>query len=164
MEVGIDDPRTPQTVRLRVALLPRDSRERSTGTPQQWRDEVLAHMASGDDVRERGVAGVLGRFASDAGTRVTAADLASARHRVVTRGDCADFEVIALLLAWHAIPAANWDDGLREQIRRELTEMKYWITQDGLDAMCYFTENHQFVWHVAETLSLIHISEPTRPY
>lgn len=153
VEVGIDDPRTPQTVRLRVALLPRDSRERSTGTPQQWRDEVLAHMASGDDVRERGVAGVLGRFASDAGTRVTAADLASARHRVVTRGDCADFEVIALLLAWHAIPAANWDDGLREQIRRELTEMKYWITQDGLDAMCYFTENHQFVWHVAEALA-----------
>ncbi|GAA1729731.1 hypothetical protein [Microbacterium paludicola] len=154
VEVGLDDDRCPQTVRLRVAHLPRDSREASTGTPEQWRREVLTHVSGGgDDVREAGVAGVLARHALDPGTRVTAADLASARHRVVTRGDCADFEVIALLFAWHWIPAEAWDGDLRTQVRAELTGMKYWITQPGLDAMCYFTENHQFVWHTAQTLA-----------
>lgn len=154
VEVGVDDPRCPQTVRLRVARLPQDVRMVSVGGPEQWRTDVLAHVgAAGDDVREAGVAGVLARFAMDPATRVTAADLASARHRVVTRGDCADFEVIALLFAWHWIPAAQWDDGLRAQVRGDLTGMKYWITQPGLDAMCYFTENHQFVWHVAQTLA-----------
>ncbi|MGV8881096.1 MAG: hypothetical protein ACOH19_02990 [Rhodoglobus sp.] len=153
VEVGIDDPRTPQTVRLRVALLPEDSRERSIGGPEQWRDEVLAHISHGDDIRERGVAGVLARHHIDPDTRVVASDLSSARHRVVTRGDCADFEVVALLLAWHRIPGGNWDAGLRAEVRAEVTGMKYWITQPGLDAMCYFTENHQFVWHVAQMLA-----------
>ena len=154
VEVGIADERAPQTVRLRVASLPQDSRVTSEGDPDSWRADVLAHVgADGYDVREVGVAGVLARYALDASTRVTAADLASARHRVVTRGDCADFEVIALLFAWHWIPAEQWAPGLRNEVRAELISMKYWITQPGLDAMCYFTENHQFVWHVAETLA-----------
>ncbi|WP_164233706.1 hypothetical protein [Microbacterium hydrocarbonoxydans] len=154
VEVGVDDVRCPQTVRLKVALLPQDSRTVSEGDPTTWRAEVLAHVgAAGEDVREVGVAGVLARAALDAATRVTAADLVSARHRVVTRGDCADFEVIALLFAWHWIPAENWEDGLRDEVRHDITGMKYWITQPGLDAMCYFTENHQFVWHVAQTLA-----------
>ncbi|GAB3603004.1 hypothetical protein [Microbacterium aureliae] len=154
VEVGLADERAPQTVRLRVASLPQDSRTTSVGDPAIWRSDVLAHVgADGEDVREVGVAGVLARYAIDESTRVTAADLASARHRVVTRGDCADFEVIALLFAWHWIPGEQWEAGLRDEVRGELTSMKYWITQPGLDAMCYFTENHQFVWHVAETLA-----------
>jgi len=154
VEVGVDDPRCPQTVRLRVAYLPTDSRIVSEGGPDEWRAAVLAHVgAAGEDVREVGVAGVLARYALDPSTRVTPADLASARHRVVTRGDCADFEVVALLFAWHWIPAGQWDEGLRDAVRGELTGMKYWITQPGLDAMCYFTENHQFVWHTAQTLA-----------
>jgi hypothetical protein len=154
IEVGVADPRCPQTVRLRVAALPQDSRLVSEGTPDAWRRDVLAHVgADGEDVREVGVAGVLARHALDPATVVTARDLASARHRVVTRGDCADFEVIALLFAWHWIPASQWAEGLRDEVQAELTSMKYWITQPGLDAMCYFTENHQFVWHVAETLA-----------
>ncbi len=154
VEVGVDDDRCPQTVRLRVAPLPSDSVERGDGDPETWRRDVLAHVAAdGDDVREAGVAGILARYELDASAVVTPADLASARHRIVTRGDCADFEVIALLFAWHWIPASQWQEGLREEVRAELTAMKYWITQPGLDAMCYFTENHQFVWHVAETLA-----------
>lgn len=154
IEVGVADDRAPQTIRLRIASLPQDSRAASEGDPATWRADVLAHVgADGDDVREVGVAGILARYALDGSTRVAAADLASARHRVVTRGDCADFEVIALLFAWHWIPAENWAPGLRDEVRNDLTSMKYWITQPGLDAMCYFTENHQFVWHVAETLA-----------
>ncbi len=154
IEVGVADQRCPQTVRLRVASLPQDSRLTSEGSPDSWRQDVLEHVgADGNDVREVGVAGVLARFALDPSTTVVPNDLASARHRVVTRGDCADFEVIALLLAWHWIPAEQWAPGLRDEIQAELTSMKYWITQSGLDAMCYFTENHQFVWHVAETLA-----------
>lgn len=154
VEVRLDDERCPQTVRLRVAHLPPDSREVSTGTPEQWRHEVLTHVAGGgDETRDVGVAGVLARHALDPSTRVTASDLAFAHHRVATRGDCADFEVVALLFAWHWLPAQAWDDGLREQVCADLTGMKYWITQPGLDAMCYFTENHQFVWHTAQTLA-----------
>lgn len=151
VEVGIDDPRCPQTVMLRVARLPEASTERAEGSPADWRREILTHI--GRSGRETGVAGVLARHSLDPATRVTADDLASALHRVLTRGDCADFEVVALLFAWQWIPAENWDAGLRETVREALIGMKYWITQPGLDAMCYFTENHQLVWHVAEALA-----------
>lgn len=153
VRVAVDDPRTPLAVDLHVAALPPASTAVSEGNPEIWRREVLAHIAGNTDVRDPGVARVLARYAADRATRVTRADLESARHRVRTRGDCADFEVLALLLAWHKIPETNWDEGLRDEVRAELTAMKYWITQPGLDAMCYFTENHQFVWHVAQTLA-----------
>ena len=154
VEVGIADERCPQTVRLRVASLPQNSRLTSAGDPESWRRDVLTHIgADSGDGREVGVAGVLARFALDPSTKVTVSDLASARHRVMTRGDCADFEVIALLFAWHWIPSEQWEDDLRDEVQADLVSMKYWITQPGLDAMCYFTENHQFVWHVAQMLA-----------
>jgi len=37
-------------------------------------------------------------------------------------------------------------------VKSALINFKYWIDQPGLDAMCYFTENHQLVWHTAEHL------------
>ena len=54
---------------------------------------------------------------------------------------------------WHRLTASAWPTGLREQVEQAVVGMKYWITQPGLDAMCYFTENHQLVWHVAQRLT-----------
>ena len=156
IEVGVDDDRCPQTVALRVAVLPPGSREVAVGGPAQWRQEVLAQV-TGESTehgapREAGVASVLARHALDPATRVTRQDVASALHRVVTRGDCADFEAVALVTAWHRVPAQQWDAGVRESVEEALTGLRYWITQPGLDAMCFFTENHQLVWHTAEHL------------
>lgn len=155
IEVGLDDPRCPQTRRMRVAVVPADSVEHAEGSPEEWRDEVLRFVAGMREhtPTEPGVAGLLARHELSTDTRVRADDLDSALHRVLTRGDCADFEVISLLFAWHRVPAEQWDLHLREQVRSAVVGMKYWITQPGLDAMCYFTENHQFVWHVAETIA-----------
>lgn len=157
VEVMIDDDRCPVFRSWRIASLPTTSTEFPAGDASQWRHDVLSFISStGDDnsaPRERGVAGVLTRHALDAGTMVEEADLASALHRVETRGDCADFEAIALLWAWHVIGEKHWSEQLRRRTRDALTGLKYWITQPGLDAMCYFTENHQFVWHVAQYLA-----------
>jgi hypothetical protein len=155
VEVGIDDPRCPQTVRMRVAVVPPLSAERPSGDKARWRDDVLRHVAGYGEgsIREPGVAGLLARHALDSMTTVRAEDLESSLHRILTRGDCADFEVVSLLLAWHWIPEDRWSPELRQEVAAAIIGMKYWITQPGLDAMCYFTENHQFVWHVAETLA-----------
>lgn len=155
VEVGLDDPRTPQTLRMRVAVLPPLSTSEPSGTPESWRHDVLQHITGQGEAppRETGVAGLLGRHALDPKTTVRSEDLESALHRVLTRGDCADFEVVSLLLAWHWIPEGQWNPAVRKDVAAAITGMKYWITQPGLDAMCYFTENHQFVWHVAELLA-----------
>ncbi len=68
------------------------------------------------------------------------------------RADCADFEALGLLHLWHRLDPARWEEGLRERVTAALLAFRYWIDQPGLDAMCYFTENHQLVWHTAELL------------
>ncbi|WP_341358920.1 hypothetical protein V5H98_14315 [Georgenia sp. M64] len=159
VEVRLDDDRCPQTVRLHVAMLPSLSTETAAGGPEQWRREALEHVAGfareapWAEPRERGVAGLLARHALDPATTVRPEDLATALDRIRTRGDCADFEVVSLMLAWHWVPQDRWPAGLRDEVAAAVTGMKYWITQPGLDAMCYFTENHQLVWHVAEILA-----------
>jgi hypothetical protein len=143
LEVRIDDEATPVSRGLTVARLPRPHRTLPAGDPGQWRAEVLDHVA-----RQRGTTA-----AALARGDVEAHDLQTALHRITTRGDCADFEVLGLLHLWHRIPAHDWPVGLRQQVEDALVGMKYWIDQPGLDAMCYFTENHQLVWHAAQCLA-----------
>jgi hypothetical protein len=69
------------------------------------------------------------------------------------RADCADFAALGLLHLWHRVPAERWPSGGRRRVEAALRGFKYWIDQPGLDAMCYFTENHQLVWHTAELLA-----------
>jgi hypothetical protein len=142
LEVRLDDDQAPVHRRFTVARLPGAHRGVAVGGPEQWRTEVLEHVG-----QRVGTAAALARG------QVEIADLASASVRITTRGDCADFEVLGLLHLWHRIPAQRWPDGLRDGVADALTAMKYWITQPGLDAMCYFTENHQLVWHVAQRLA-----------
>ncbi|MFZ5871205.1 MAG: hypothetical protein ACOYXW_11880, partial [Actinomycetota bacterium] len=148
LDVRLDDQQTPVSRRLFVARLPERQRSRPAGTPEQWRHEVLEHVAT-----HRGTtASVLARAVLSPGAGPAAQDLDQALTRILTRGDCADFEVLGLMHLWHRISPDAWPDGLRGRVENALLGMKYWITQPGLDAMCYFTENHQLVWHVAQRL------------
>lgn len=151
VEVGVDDPRCPQTRRLPVAALPVDTRSRPVGAPEDWCAEVLTHLAA-----RAGPAALLARHTlagEEAAVTVSAAELTPSLDLIRSRGDCADFEIVALLLLWHTVPAGSWDPQARREVADALTSIRYWIDQPGLDAMCFFTENHQLVWHVAQTLA-----------
>lgn len=145
--LSVDDPRSPVNRELAVGVLPRAHRTVPVGDPERWRSEVLRHAADSS----AGTARALARFELD-GVGPDPLDLEPALRMITSRSDCADFEAVGLLNLWHRIPAELWPDGGRGQVRDALLEFKYWIDQPGLDAMCYFTENHQFVWHTAEIL------------
>ncbi|MEJ3653572.1 hypothetical protein WEH80_11365 [Actinomycetes bacterium KLBMP 9759] len=149
LTVRLDDPRAPVERTLQVAVLP--PRRRSVpdgGDPSTWRAEVLQHVAAGTP----GIARALAAHELT-GTAVGAADLDRALWMLTSRADCADFEAVGLLHLLHRVAAEAWAPGLRERAVAALLTFKYWIDQPGLDAMCYFTENHQFVWHTAELLA-----------
>ena len=118
------------------------------GAPDDWRAELLAHSAG----HGPGTARTLARHALNPQSEVERADLTTALQMIHGRYDCADFEAVGLVTAWHRIPEPNWKAGDRDRVKDALTGFKYWIDQPGLDAMCYFTENHQMVWHTAEML------------
>ncbi|MEY2628561.1 MAG: hypothetical protein RL066_377, partial [Actinomycetota bacterium] len=123
LELRVDSPKTPVFRTFRTAYVP--ERVRTTipkSAPAVWRNEVIDHVADS--------------YASS----------------ITSRADCADFEAVGLVHILNRFPEKMWEEGLREEVKDALISFKYWIEQPGLDAMCYFTENHQFVWHTAEHL------------
>lgn len=148
VRVEVDDDRAVAARDLLVAHLPFEIRSEPKGEPADWSRELLEHVAGA-----AGSARALARAAlTEDGIAIEEDDLATALRFIADRCDCADFEAVGLMLLWHRVPAERWAPGLRDRVRDALLAFKYWIDQPGLDAMCYFTENHQMVWHTAETL------------
>ncbi len=150
LTVRVDDDRCPVYRQLRVAVLPPRYRSEPEGTdPEVWRRELLDHVVASPPGVARGLAAI----ATGAQTQVRADDLQPALTMLSARADCADFQAVGLIHLWHEVEEGAWPAGLRDAVREALVGFKYWIDQPGLDAMCYFTENHQFVFHTAELLA-----------
>ncbi|CAN5582427.1 hypothetical protein BH24ACT5_BH24ACT5_09910 [soil metagenome] len=139
----VDDQRCPVTRTVRVATIPTRTRTSPSGHPETWHRELLDTIAAGSP----SIARALARDVVDG------ADLDRTSTMIDSRCDCADFEAVGLLHVLHRIPRQGWPSGLHDRAVGSLLAFKYWIDQPGLDAMCYFTENHQIVWHTAELLA-----------
>jgi len=74
--------------------------------------------------------------------------------RVNSRRDCADFKVagfLRLLFLYKDDPALKPE--VKEAVARAILDFKYWIDEPGRDSMCYWSENHQILYHSAEYLA-----------
>ncbi len=60
------------------------------------------------------------------------------------RVDCSDFLVAGLIRYTKTVPA---DPDTAEKIRRVLTRYRYWMTMDGFDGMCFWSENHCLMFY-----------------
>jgi hypothetical protein len=78
--------------------------------------------------------------------------VALACHFMENRYDCADFYAIGLLALLHRYAHALRESD-RVRIETAFAGFKFWIDEPGIDAMCYFTENHQILFHVTAYLS-----------
>ncbi|MBK9749564.1 MAG: hypothetical protein IPO91_22675 [Chloroflexi bacterium] len=112
------------------------------------RHEALEHLAAMPyDIPAAMAALELGKV-----ERVSSEAVALACHFMENRYDCADFYAIGLLALLYRFPHALKPED-RQRIETAFQNFKYWIDEPGLDAMCYFTENHQILFHVAAYLA-----------
>ncbi|MEO8396087.1 MAG: hypothetical protein ABI700_24045, partial [Chloroflexota bacterium] len=70
-----------------------------------------------------------------------------------SRYDCADFYAISLLAALYRHKDTGVMAADQGRIEAALRGFKFWIAEPGLDAMCYFTENHQILFHTTGYLT-----------
>ncbi len=121
---------------------------RPYGDYEGRRREALEHLAAMPFDVPAGMAALeLGRTAHIASEAV-----GLACHFMKRRYDCADFYAIGLLALLYRYPQAILPADL-QRIEEAFTGFKYWIDEPGIDAMCYFTENHQVLFHVAAYLA-----------
>ncbi len=110
------------------------------------RAEALAHLAK----MPFDVPAGLAALATGTAQTMSSEAVAVACHFMENRYDCADFYAIGLLALMYRYgdsPALKPAD--KDRIEAAFRHFKYWIDEPGLDAMCYFTENHQILFHVA---------------
>ncbi len=71
---------------------------------------------------------------------------------VDTRRDCADFRLLALVkLAWTC--ADRLDPDTAAALRRTVVGFRYWMNEPGVDAMCFWSENHQLLFATCDYLA-----------
>ena len=74
--------------------------------------------------------------------------------KVALREDTSDFHVASMLrMLYLDEKTSSLEAGTRTLIEETILNFKYWIDQPGQDKMCYWTENHQVLFHSAELLA-----------
>lgn len=92
----------------------------------------LDHLLAGDSIDEAAV--------------MALCDFVDARY------DCADFRVLTLLRIIGS-DNDNVSGALRCRIGSTLLGFRYWMDESGTDSMCFWSENHQIIFAVAEYLA-----------
>lgn len=130
------------------------SRNTFSGTPygeyDSRRREALEHLAR----MPRDVPAAMAAVRTGRASRIDPGAVSIALGFLTRRCDCADFYalgLLALLYRYGDSPALAPED--RTRIEATLVAFKFWIDEPGLDGMCYFTENHQILFHVAAYLA-----------
>jgi len=78
----------------------------------------------------------------------------AALDEINAREDTADFELnslIRLLYLHREYP--HLGEALRERLEQAVLNFKYWLDEPGPDEMCWWSENHQILFHTAELLA-----------
>ncbi len=141
---------TPYTLQRELWASANDFRLEPYGSYDERRREALEHLAKMPyDVQGALAALETGRArCADSGAVALACTFMENRH------DCADFYAVSLLAL---LARCDRADALRPadraRVEAAFTGFKFWIDEPGLDAMCYFTENHQILFHTAAYLA-----------
>jgi hypothetical protein len=120
------------------------------GSYEQRRREALADAAR----REGELFGEIARMELGLWQDVNPATILEAVAAVNRRADCSDFAMIGLLgMLYRYEDDPAFPDQLREPLEACVLGFKYWMDEPGSDAMCYWTENHQILFHACEILA-----------
>jgi len=124
----------------------------ATDSYLQRKAEYLDYCHDNNGPGLGGTAGQVCRVARGAAVNTEAIDSACAK--VEAREDCADFDIAKLVRILYLDRAnPSLDAEVRTQIEQTVLGFKYWIDEPGSDQMCYWTENHQILYHSNELLA-----------
>lgn len=70
------------------------------------------------------------------------------------RQDCSDFYMVGLLgVMYRYLDDPSFPEELKLALEECVLNFKYWMDEPGSDAMCYWSENHQILFHACEILA-----------
>ena len=70
--------------------------------------------------------------------------------RIKTRIDCSDFALSCLFRIYKQLPIS---EEYKEKIKNAALDFRYWMDEEGADAMCFWSENHSLLFFSCEMLA-----------
>lgn len=112
--------------------------------------EYLAYCAANNGPNQGGTYGQLCRLATNAGSLNETA-IRNSLNKINNREDTADFSLTMILrmLALYG-DSPTLDPVLKAEMVDAVLNFKYWLDEPGPDMMCWWSENHQILFHAAE--------------
>jgi len=87
-------------------------------------------------------------------SRVDTEVIREAIESINQRRDCSDFYMVGLLgMMYRYLDDPAFPQELKEPLEECVLNFKYWMDEPGSDAMCYWSENHQILFHTCEILA-----------
>lgn len=131
------------TVRNRYSMEP-------YGTIEERRKEALDDAA----MRNTGLYSQIAQMAVGRWSRVNTKAILAIIDKVNKRADCSDFDMVGLL----GMVGRYWDEKdfpaeIQEPLKECILNFRYWMDEPGNDAMCYWSENHQILFHTCEIIA-----------
>ena len=122
--------------------------------PEAFLSRQAEYLAFCDDNNGPGITSTYGQVCRVAmGHDVDVDSIGDACAKLDAREDTADFSAAALVRVLYLDDATQaLDPATRALIEDTLLNFKYWIDEPGVDGMCYWTENHQALFHSSELL------------
>jgi len=114
-------------------------------------DEV--GIVYGQAIPARRAEAALSRLVADPDHRLIPSDIRAIREAIPSvyrRADCSDFAVLAML---RLMMEFDLPEDLRGELKDVLLEFRYWMDEDGEDAMCFWSENHAITFFVCQALA-----------
>jgi len=88
----------------------------------------------------------------DQGQKIDESSLLELIDFVNSRYDCADFRMLVLIKTYHDYRHLLTDDTVIK-LKDAILNFKYWMDEPGDDGMCFWSENHQIIFHTCEYLA-----------
>ena len=88
----------------------------------------------------------------DAGNPIDEEQITGLCDFIDSRFDCADFRMVTILRTLYAYRELLSESTLA-RIEETVLSFKYWMDEPGEDTMCYWSENHQLIFHTCEYLA-----------
>ena len=147
-EYYVHDMRVQRRLSLRIA----NDRyaEQPAGTYDQRRREALENAAG----RTVNVFSEIAKMELERWSEVKPEVVLQAIDGINQRADCSDFYLVGLLgmMARH-MDDPGFPDVLRQPLEECVLNFRYWMDEPGDDAMCFWSENHQILFHACAVLA-----------
>ncbi len=147
-EYYIHGMRVRRTIPLRIAA--ERYSEAPYGNYAERRIEALQNAAT----RRGNVFAEIAKMGLGRWTDINEAVILQTIENIDRRADCSDFYLVGLLGAMiRYMDDPAFPDGLRQPLQSCVLNFRYWMDEPGDDAMCFWSENHQILFHTCAVLA-----------